>query len=364
MTDVIKRVELFTVRMPYRSHMQFRSAQRAHGTFVVLRLTTRDGAEGIAQTTALPTTADSDPRVVAAQLDSQRSLLIGADPLNNQHILASFGRLRDARRLKALIDIALWDLKGKLLGLPVWRLLGGGPPAPIPITAILFGDTPAAMLGSAERMVGRGFRSLKVKVWQRSMEDVQLIAEIRKAVGDDVFLYVDANQAYSELEARAVFPRLGEYNVALIEDPCQIPPERLASLGQALRTTILGDIPIESLASAHRYLNAGALGAVSVHMDRTGLSETMKIAALCEAAGVPALVGTDLEASIGAFARLHLRVGIPLLQGLPAETQFFDYLASDVVAQPLSIVDGTVSVPDRPGFGATIDEHALRQHTA
>jgi L-Ala-D/L-Glu epimerase len=362
--DVIERVELIPLRLPYRSHMQFRSSQGTNGTFVVLRLTTRDGVEGLAEATALPSSSDSDPRVIVAQLESRRSLLVGVDPFDHQHIAAAFARIRDAKPLKSLIDVALWDLKGKLLGMPVWRMLGGGPIRPVPVTAILFGDTPAAMLAAAERAVGRGFRSLKVKVWRRSFEDIKLVAQIRKAVGDEVFLYVDANQAYSEIEARAIFPNLAESNVALIEDPCDLPAERLALLAQAMPATILGDIPIDSLASTYRYLRANALGAVSLHIGRTGISETIKIATISEAAGISALVGTDLEASIGALARLHLWIGVRSLQTLPAETQFFDCIASDVLAQPLSIVDGTVHLPDGPGFGATIDEQALRRHTA
>jgi L-alanine-DL-glutamate epimerase-like enolase superfamily enzyme len=357
--DVIERVDVYPLRLPYRTPMQFRSFHETAGVFTLLRLLTRDGAEGIAESTAYGNAPDNNPRVIAAQFEVLRDLLVGADPFEYQRIMGAVARARPAGAARGLIDVALWDLRGKLLGQPVWRLLGGGPPAPIPITAILFGDTPAAMLAAAEREVARGFRSLKVKVWRRSLEDVALLRDIRAAVGEDVLLYVDANRAYTEMEALAIFPKLAEAGVALIEDPCDLPPERLAHLSRALPITTLADISMDSLAAAQRYLRADAIGAISAHVGRTGISETLKIAALAEAAGVPILIGTDLEASVGALARAHLFTGVPAFRQLPAEIQFFEYLAADVLNAPLAIVDGRLTIPDGPGFGVDLDRTTL-----
>jgi L-alanine-DL-glutamate epimerase-like enolase superfamily enzyme len=270
--------------------------------------------------------------------------------------------VRGAALAKALIDTALWDLRGKISGAPVWRLLGGSAPAPVPVTAILFGDTAAAMLEDAERTVARGIRALKVKLWRHSIDDVHLIRDIRAAVGRDVLIYADTNYAYSEDEARTLLPQLAEYGVALIEDPCDIPAERLAQLSRDLPFAILAEIPIDSLAAAQRYVQLRAAGALSLHMRRTGVTETLKIAALCEAAGLPAIVGTDLEAGIGALARLHLRAAIPSLAAWPSEIQFFERLADDVLNERPAIVDGAIAVPDRPGFGASIDETKLQRY--
>jgi L-alanine-DL-glutamate epimerase-like enolase superfamily enzyme len=263
---------------------------------------------------------------------------------------------------KALIDTALWDLKGKLLGEPVWRLLGRAAPKPVPVAAILFGDTAEAMLADAERTVARGIRALKVKLWRHSIEDVTLVRDIRNAVGDDVLMYVDANQSYTEDEARTLLPQLAAYGVALVEDPCNISAERQACLSRALPIPILAEIPIDSLAAAERYIEMRAAGALSVHMRRTGITETLKIIALCAAAGLPAIVGTDLESSLGALARVHLRAAVPSLEPWPSEIGFFEKLAGDVLAEPPAVVDGAIAVSDGPGFGASIDETKLQRY--
>lgn len=361
-SDVIARVELYALDLPFRSEVQFRSSQRASGTYSLLRLTTRDGAHGIAEMTGIPNVSESDPTLLAAQFDRfLRPLLEGADPLDHHALLGAVGKIRGASLAKAMIDVALWDLKGKLLGQPVWRLLGGAPPKPVPVTAILFGDTPAAMLADAERMVARGIRALKIKLWRHSIDDVNLVRDIRRAVGDDVLLYADANHSYSESEARTLLPKMAEYNLAMIEDPCAVNAERLALLSATLPIAVLGEIPIDSLSTAYRYIQLNAIGALSLQMRRTGVTDTLKLIALAEAAGIPAVIGTNLETRIGALARLSLRAAVPALEPWPSEIQFFERLADDALAEPLEIIDGAITVPSGAGFGGSIEETKLQR---
>jgi L-alanine-DL-glutamate epimerase-like enolase superfamily enzyme len=365
MTDTVQGVELFALNFPYRSKIQFRSSQGAGGIYVLLRLTTRDGAQGVAEVTGIPNVRASDPQVLAEQFDGVfRPLLEGADPLDRERVDGAIANVTGAGIAKALIDTALWDLKGKLLGEPVWRLLGSAAPEPVPLTAILFGDTAEAMLADAERTVARGIRALKVKLWRHSIDDVTLVRDIRNAVGDDVLIYVDANHSYTEDEARTLLPQLAAYDVALIEDPCNVSADRLAGLSRALPIPILAEIPIDSLATAERYVELRAAGALSVHVRRTGITETLKIIALCAGAGLPAIVGTDLESGLGALARVHLRAAVPSLEPWPSEIGFFERLAGGVLAEPLAVAEGAVAVPDRPGFGASIDETKLQRYRA
>jgi L-Ala-D/L-Glu epimerase len=363
MMDELAGVDLFVLKLPYRATVQFRSSRGAGGVFVLLRLTTISGVQGIAEVTGIPNVAASDPTTLAAEFDRVlRPAMTGAQSVERERVLAAVERAGVSPIAKALIDTALWDLEGKLCGQPVWRLLGGTAPAPVPVTAILFGDTPEAMLADAERVVARGIRSLKVKLWRHSLDDVHLVRDIRAAVGGDVLIYADANHAYSEDEALALLPQLTRYNVTFFEDPCNVSAERLSALRSALVVPVLAEIPIDSPAAAKRYIETGAAGALSVHLRRTGISDSRNVVAMCEAGGIPAIVGTDLESQVGALARVHLRAAIPYLAGWPAEIQFFERLAGGVLAEPLEITDGAIAVPDRPGFGTTIDEDKLQYY--
>jgi L-alanine-DL-glutamate epimerase-like enolase superfamily enzyme len=105
-----------------------------------------------------------------------------------------------------------------------------------------------------------------------------------------------------------------------------------------------------------------AVGAVSIKLRRTGLTESLKIIALCEAAGVPVVIGTDSESRIGALVRMHLRAAIPSLAPWPSETHFFDKLADDAFAGEFAFVDGTITPSDAPGFGTALDRRKLERY--
>jgi L-alanine-DL-glutamate epimerase-like enolase superfamily enzyme len=99
-----------------------------------------------------------------------------------------------------------------------------------------------------------------------------------------------------------------------------------------------------------------------VKLRRTGISQSLKIISLCEAAGIPAVIGTDSESRIGAFARMHLRAAIPHLAPWPTETHFFLKLTGDAFAGDFNFADGCITLDDTPGFGAAIDRKKLEQY--
>ncbi|HEX9809077.1 MAG TPA: enolase C-terminal domain-like protein [Alphaproteobacteria bacterium] len=363
--DRIARVETYCLELPYRKAVQFHSVTEAKGQYLLVRLVTGDGAEGIAESVARPAQTGEDPRRLAHGIETFfRPLLEGADPFDHNRLWGAMGRFRACRTERALVDVALWDLKGKLLAQPVCRLLGAGAPDPVPVGWIVHGDSARAQTREAVRAVEElGFSALKLKTWKRSLEDVAMVRDVRKAVGEDRIIWVDANGAYSETEARTILPRLAEYGIAFIEEPCEFSDvRRMALMAKALPVALLGDQSCGSLAAVHGLVRADAVGAVSVKLRRTGITESLKIIALAEAAGIPVVIGTDSESRIGALARIHLRAALPTLAPWPTETHFFEKLADDVFAGAFNFKGGCIAVPDAPGFGAGIDWGKLEKY--
>jgi L-alanine-DL-glutamate epimerase-like enolase superfamily enzyme len=359
----IASVEVFRLKLPYKKVVSFHSVTEATGQYVILRLLLADGTEGIAESVCRPAMYGEDATAVAYQLDTWfKPLLIGADAFGHLPLLKKLDRVRACRTAKALIDVALWDLCGKALGQPVWRLLGGGEPEPVPLTWIAHGNTREAMVAEAKRMAGeRGYHGMKLKVWKRSMEDIRMVAEVREAL-PQAMIYVDGNGSYTESEARTILTHVKDYNVSFIEEPCDFPdPLRQAAMAKDLPIALLGDQTCESLAAVNTLIRLDAVGAVSVKLRRTGLTESLKIIALAEAAGIPVVIGTDSESRIGALVRMHLRAAIPSLAPWPTETHFFDKLADDAFAGEFNIAGGCITPTDAPGFGATIDRHQLER---
>jgi L-alanine-DL-glutamate epimerase-like enolase superfamily enzyme len=361
----IARVELFRLKLPYKHEVSFRSVTESGGHYAVLRLVASDGSEGIAEAVARPQQAGEDAVTIGHMIDRYFApLLVGADPMEHQAILGRLGSIKFCRTEKALIDMALWDLRGKLLGQPIWRLLGGARPSPIPLTWVAHGSSTDAMIDEACRMAGEhGYKASKLKVWKRSDEDVRMVRAVRKALGDKTVIYVDGNGAYSETEARTILAKLADLSISFIEEPCTFTdPERQASLARALPIALLGDQSCTSLSEVLLLVKAQAVGAVSVKPRRTGITNSLKIIALCEAAGIPVVIGTDSESRIGAQLRFHLRAGVPSLAPWPIETHFFDKLADDCFAGDFRVRDGEALPGDAPGFGAALDMAKIERY--
>src|SRR6516162_3602968 len=186
----ITAVEAFRLKLPYKKAVSFHSVTEASGQYVMLRLAPDDGSEGIAEAVCRAAHSGEDAASVAYQIETFfRPLLVGADPTGHLSLLASIQKIKGCRAAKALIDIALWDLRGKIFGQPVWRLLGGAKPAPVPLTWIAHGNTREAQVAEAKRVAAeRGYRGMKLKTWRRSLEDVQMVADVRAAL-PDVLIY-------------------------------------------------------------------------------------------------------------------------------------------------------------------------------
>ncbi|HET7678672.1 MAG TPA: enolase C-terminal domain-like protein [Xanthobacteraceae bacterium] len=360
----IKDVIVHKLRLPYRSVVNFRSVTQDRGEYVLIRIVAGDGKEGVAEAVCRPEQHGEDAAGVAKSIDTLfKPRLLGLDPLAHLAALAAIGHVKFCRTEKALIDIALWDLKGKILNQPVWRLLGAAKPKPVPLTWLVHGKTTReAMVADALRQhEARGYNSMKLKTWKRSMEDVRLVEDVRKALGDDAFLYVDGNGSYTEGEARTILARVADYNVTFIEEPCKFSdPLRQAAFAPHLPIPLLGDQCLQSLEDVQLHIRLGAVGAVSIKLRRTGFTQSLKIAALAEAAGLPVVIGTDSESRIGSLSRMHLRAALPWLAPYPAETHFFDKLTDDAFAGEFQFSDGTLTPTDAPGFGAEIDHAKLK----
>lgn len=367
MADSIARIETYCLDLPYKKAVQFASLKESVGQYLLLRLVTKDGAEGLAECVCRPAQSGESAAILAAVIDGfYGPILNGADPLEHNRLLGQMGRIKGQRTALSLVDVALWDLKGKLMGQPVWRILGGGPAKPVPVAWIVHGNTVKEQVSEAvDAIEKKGFAALKLKTWKRSFADVEMVKAVRKAVGDKRTVWIDCNSQYTETEALTVLPALAPYGISFIEEPCKFPDmARMARLAARLPIALLGDQTCTSMAAVQNLIRHGAVGAVSIKMRRTGLTESLKIAALAEAAGLPVVIGTDSETRMGAMPRLHLHEGVPSLEPWPTETHFFEKLAGDVFEGDFLFKDGAIMPNDAPGFGASIDMKQVKKYLA
>jgi L-alanine-DL-glutamate epimerase-like enolase superfamily enzyme len=298
-----------------------------------------------------------------------KAVLLGQDPLHHERLwddmfwrVRGFGRKGSAFCAISAIDIALWDLKAKVFGVPLYKLLG-----PYTESVPIYGSGGWTSFSEDELVreqysyVERGIRRVKMKVAKdfghSEAEDIRRLAAVRKAVGDDVEIFVDANNGYYAKQAIAIAPRLADYNVRWFEEP--VLADDIAGLAAIARA-----ITIPVATGEHEYtkygfkelIAQGGADIVQPDVGRVGgVTEWLKVAHLAHAFNLP------VAPHAVQLVHLHLACCTPNLRVV-------EYLgvseASDRVwytefPEPR---DGMWSpYPDRPGLGLELDPTAVRR---
>ena len=359
----LARWSIAVYKLPYPQPVRWKDTVEDGGLFLLLRLFSDSGLEGVAEGTLKPTWTGTTPRATAAALEDmllpavQRTDL--ADPLA---VRAALERFPENTLAKALVDNACWDLRAQEADMPLWRLWGGT--REVPLSWTVTRAAPLAMAREAADMVARhGFRTLKVKGGQGIETDAQALREIRAAVGASVALYVDANAAYRQDDARAYLRMLAEEGATHAEDPCELRPNRwFETLQRESPLPIVVDSRCQTLADAHLFLERGAR-AVGIKPTRTGASIALEMAQACDRQGVRVNVGLHAESALGSIGASHVAAAFPRhADSLPAETSYFLAFADQIVHETPRIEDGMLRLEDEPGFAARIDWDRLARH--
>jgi muconate cycloisomerase len=362
----IAAVEATPVRVPRAKAM--RSAGSAGvslsaSDFGIVRVRVDDGLEGIGEISMnLGRTGALQCADVTHVL---APALVGRDARDIRGCVAAMDRVLDGSEpAKAGVEMALFDLSGKALGVPVHRLLGGRVRETVPVRwGLGFGDREAGIAELRER-VAAGFTAIKLKVGRPGTgEDEALVAAVRAEFGDAVTIMVDANAGYATpMQAVAELHRMEAHDLQLVEQP--LARERLEGLAfvrSRLRTPLLADESMRHPRDAYAVARAGAADVLSVYVcEAGGLLAAAAAFATGAAAGLPCTLGSQCELGIGTAAMAHLAVCMPNLAYESDITGHLRYPA-DVIVESLDYAGGAIRPPDGPGLGVTLDEDAVER---
>jgi L-alanine-DL-glutamate epimerase-like enolase superfamily enzyme len=298
--------------------------------------------------------------------DDLAPLLVGEDPLDHERLaskvywrLQGVGRRGLVAQAYSAADLALWDLKGKAAGLPLYKLLGGAresAPVYAADTAWLWMSAEEVMRAS-EPYFRAGVMGVKVKVGGPDPEqDAGKLQKLRDAWGDDVWLAVDANQRYDH-DTALMMGRFFEEEVEAdwFEEPLSCEDvEGHARLASKLEIPIAVGETLFGRDEFERYLAAGAVAVLQPDVTRLGgLTPALKVAALAERHHRP--VSPHLMPEVG----VHLACGLPNVGAVEYAPWLFP-----AFAEPPAIVEGKVVPPPRPGLGLEVNPDAARYAVA
>ena len=349
-------VEAIPVALPLRRPVGFASGTIDTAHHVLVRIHADTGAVGCAEAQPRPYTyGETQESILDAVRGWFAPRLEGLDPVAGERARTACAGLMGNHCARGAVEVALADLAGHVLDLPCSTLLGGGADS-IAVASMLSFGSPQEMAEEAIHLHETyGIATFKAKVGRRVALDVAAVTAVREAL-PAATLYVDANRGWTLAQARAAGPALIELGVTAIEEPIDLTDaDGRRSLASEWSVPLAGDESCRSLAETARE-QAGAVGQVSIKVARTGFAESREILATCRAAGAQAVVGSQYEGALGAWASIAFAAGA--LWERPAEAGNFLDLAADLVTPPV-IAAGHVSVPGAPGLGATLDPAAL-----
>lgn len=315
------------------------------------------------------------PGAIAKLIDTTMGeLVLGMDPLDVNGVwarvyrmqLASHGMGAAAAMALSGLDIALWDIRCKASGWPLYRLLGG---ASRPIRAYAGGislgwQEPAALADEARMHVETGYRALKLRVGDSPARDIARVRAVRAAVGDDVDILVDANTGYTLDDVRRVMPAFEADGVGWLEEP--FPPHDHRTYQEAAS---LGRVPLAagenhfSRFEFTRLIEDGAVRFLQPDLSKTGgVTETMRIAAMASALKLSVNPHTSAT-GINMAVSLHLLAAVDNPGYFEGDVARHNPFRDEVGGTPYEIdADGCVRPPEGPGLGLHIDEAFIRAH--
>ena len=331
-------------------------------SFVTLEMTTDEGVAGVGVTFVPDLEASRLTGALRMTVDEVAGMTVGEDPMEIEGIVqrldAAFtgagpgGLLAMAR---AAVDMALWDIKGKALGQPVASLLGGcrrRVPA-YASGALMRPVSPERLAEIGPMLVEKGFRQMKTQMGGEALatREVERIRALREAVGDDIDLMCDINQAWSVNRAIDVGRRVEEYHLFWLEDVVAHDDyQGMAKVADALHTPIAAGEYVYGIGPFRQMVENGSVDVVMIDLVRVGgITPWRKVAAMAEAFNLP--VVSHL------FPEIHIQLMAAIPNGLTVE--YMPWSLRLWEETPV-FSEGCLEVPDKPGLGLAFDQEALR----
>ncbi|KAA0970152.1 mandelate racemase/muconate lactonizing enzyme family protein [Aureimonas fodinaquatilis] len=365
MQHKIKKVDVHLVSTPITGGFADATRKVEMIGYTVVRITTDQGLEGIG-VTYHEVGGEATRELINRNM---APMLIGRDPLESEgifneffHYLRGVGRKGLMYCALSAIDIALWDLKGKIVDLPLYRLLGGSrTKVPVYSSGGWTSYSDDELVAEMQSMVARGFSKIKFKVGVEGgtnpRRDVQRVQKVREAVGPNIDLLLDANNCWDAATAVQVANRVREFDIYLFEEP--VFADDIPGLAKFKRGT---DIPLGT--GEHEYSKFGvrdlvmaeAVDILQVDGARVGgYTELLKAAAIAQA--------WNIKFAPHAMENIHLQLVAAVPNGLFLERLLmFEDITGMLFRNAPVPIDGFMHIPDLPGLGLELDMDFIKDN--
>ncbi|EMV7409929.1 TPA: muconate cycloisomerase family protein [Enterobacter soli] len=356
-------VDIPTIR-PHKLSMTTMGCQ----TLTIVRMTCAQGVVGWGEATTIGglSYGAESPEAIKSAIETYLAPLLCGQSFSGPAALAETmsASVKGNTFAKSALETAFLDAQGKALGVPVSTLLGGALCELLPVLWTLASGDTNKDIEEGKRLLAEGRHyAFKLKIGARELAtDVRHALAIKAALGDEVSIRVDVNQAWDLTTAMKGMRQLQDGGIDLVEQPLPLwDTQGLITLSQRFEVPILADEAVATRHDGYALARGGFTGAYALKIAKAGGPvQALKLAQVAQAAGVALYGGTMLEGSLGTVASLHAWSTVRMQWG----TEMFGplLLKDDIVVRPLDFSQGQVSVPKGPGLGIEIDDDKLRHY--
>jgi o-succinylbenzoate synthase len=360
----LDQLELRELNIPLKYPFETSFGRTTNRRVLIVRAVDHGGAAGYGECVAMERPLFSAETIDTAWIIISKHIapLLASQGLRADNVFQMLSSIRGNQMAKGAVEAAVWDLESKLLGLPLWKHLGGVRTEIACGVSIGIQSNAEELLQVIGRELDGGYQRIKIKI--KPGQDLKLVEAVRSRY-KDIVLSVDANAAYSLERDAALMKELDHYNLLMIEQP--LAPGDLvdhAKLQRQLSTPLCLDESIGSLSDARHALELGACRIINIKLGRVGgFSQARQIQALALRQQIPVWCGGMLETGIG---RAH-NIALSSLPGftLPGDVSASQrYWSEDIIEPEVEVSSrGTIEVPAAQGLGYRVRDDRIEKLT-
>ena len=350
----IEQIETTILEMPYKKPLVTATNNFTVARGLLVKVITDHGVEGYGYSDLFPRTGETPETARHVVEDILKPKVIGREIEELVRIRADLDHLLTGNpRAKAALETAMHDALARSYHIPLYLLLGGRYRNEIKVIKMVSVDNPEAMADEAKALVRDGL-SLKLKMSGKTDLDLPRVAKVRNAVGDNVFIKVDANEAYDAKTAIRLAKGLADHGVEIFEQP--VPRDQLDALWEVKKHSpiqIEADQSVRTVADAQMLIKNRMVDSINTGIPKVGsIAEVKKIAELCELNGIRCALSNTAGSMVGDAAAVHLAASAPGIAP-SCELGEFEVITGDPFFG-LSVEKGVISVPEGEGLGVSL----------
>ena len=375
----ITKIECIPVSLPFAKPMVMSGDEVKWAHAVLLKLHTDEGVTGISESgdTSVWYMGESQDSILhnICSVFGPR-ILLGEDPFNIETIIAKMDKaVTNNNHSKSVVDYALHDLMGKALGVPLFKLLGGRSNDKIRLAYVMSSGTPEEVAKQAQKLVEAGYKGLKLKVGANIVEeDVEMVAEVRRAVGNKIKIMTDTNGGWDYFQALRFLRLVGNYDLYLAEQPVpRWDMDGLARLRRKIDVPIFADESAAELNDLHKLAQRDAIDGFFLKVPKAGgIRKSQKWVAIAQSMGLNVMCGCMINSGLGAAVEAHFLTATEWMGRIEQESigplnlhNLIDTtgapLTDDLALNPPRYENGYLYPPEGNGLGIDLNENAVKK---